>query len=714
LGEEAILSDRDELRLNPRVVRVDVIEFETALAAGDPAGAIKVYSGPFLDGFFVSDAPELERWVERERARLAGAHAKALETLAEAAETERDFPKAVEWWKLRAAHDPYDSGVALRLMHALDAAGSPAAALQHAAIHERLLQHEFEVDVPAEVRAAVESLRRRRHAPEETTLTAPAAPDPVRPEDQPAPAADAGSGTHGTRRRRIRQAAFGLATAAVIALAWPLLTGRSAPADGRGTAGARLSPPAALPADGLRPQRTIAVLPFVNLSPDPEEEYFSDGLTDELIGTLSQVGALRVVARTSAFAFKGEEQDVRTIARMLGVGTVLEGSVRREGDRVRVSAQLIDAATGLHVWADTYEREGADMLEIQSDLALRIAAALEAELTPAERARLAHRPTASPEAHAFYLKGRYFWNQRTGSGFARAIEYFERAIEADSQYAAAYALLANTYTLQALAGVMTPQESRERVLGAALKAIALDDGLAEAHAALGTYLHTMAWDSEGAEREFRRAIALDPNYPSVRHSYGILLAAMGRLDEAVEQKRKAVELDPLAQQPSNSLGYTLLAAGRFEEARAAFGNALELDSAKWRAHAGLGAFYAATGQLEESVRAYARAVALAGAETYPRAYLARALALSGRKDEARQLLAELRAEATRSGIHDPTVAIVFLSLDDTDAALEWLERSYRQRHPQLRFMGGNTSPGFEALDGDPRYQDLLRRVGLPG
>ena len=468
------------------------------------------------------------------------------------------------------------------------------------------------------------------------------------------------------------------------------------------------------PTQTARSARAIAVLPFTNLSRDPQEEYFADALTDELISTLSQVHALRVVARTSVFAFKGENRDIREIGRALGVGTVLEGSVLKEGSRLRLTAQLISANDGLHLWAESYEREGTDVFAIQSDLALRIAVALEAELTPAERARLASRPTDSPEAHAHYLKGRHFWNQRTRSGYDRAIEHFERAIDADPRYARAYAGLASVNALQGLSGQLSAREGRQRMQEAARKAVELDGDLAEARAALGSFLNTYEWDSEAAEREYMRALELDPSYGSARHFYGNLFRSMGRLDEAIDQKRKAVELDPLAPQLSNSLGYTLLEAGRPDEALEAFRNVLELDSTYWGGHAGLGSFHEAKGQLVDALGAHQRAVELGGRDGTnwsASSGLARVLARIGHGDEARRMLAELEEEADRTGIADPDVATVFLALDDVAGALEWLERSYRQRHPSLRFI--NWRSEFARLEDDPRYTDIRRRIGLP-
>ena len=457
--------------------------------------------------------------------------------------------------------------------------------------------------------------------------------------------------------------------------------------------------------------KTIAVLPFTNLGGDPQEDFFSDGLAEELIGVLSRVRALRVAARTSAFTFKGQNRDVREIGAALNVGTVLEGSVRRYGDRIRVEARLISVEDGLHLWSEMYERELTDIFSIQRDLALSIAGALRAELTPSERARLSRQPTASAEAFALYLRGRHFWNQRTPVGYERAIEYFKRAIAADSQYAAAHAGLAAVYSLQGQAGAVSRRGARERTRAAALRALALDDGLAEAHAVFGTYLHTYEWDAAGAERELLRAIELNPSYPMARVYYGNLLSGMGRLQEAVAQKTRAAELEPLAPASSEGLAFTLLRAGRPNEALRHVRSALELDSTYWRAHAVLGIYYESVDRFDEALDAYERANALAGAATHrTKADMARVLARAGRPDAARRLITELRDESAVTGVNEPSVATALIALGEDDEAFAWLEESYRQRHPHLPFIAGDRR--FAGFDGEPRFIDLMRRVGV--
>jgi len=456
-------------------------------------------------------------------------------------------------------------------------------------------------------------------------------------------------------------------------------------------------------------RQSVAVLPFDNVGGNPVEEYFSDGLTEELIAALSQVRSLRVAARTSTFALKGQTRDVRDVGRALNVGTVLVGSVRKAQNRIRVTAQLIDASNGLDLWSQTYdERELADVFDIQADIARRIAVSLAASLTPSEQQRLAAKPTDNLEAYTLYLKGRYFWNKR-GAQMDSAIHYFNRAIAIDSTYARAYAGLASAYGPLGVHGYIHPRLGRERMGAAAQRALELDDRLAEAHTVLGAYLHVYEWNWDGAEREFRRAIQLDRNDPTAHSWYGHFLENMGRFDEAIPERRLSVELDPLV--PHAGLGATLTFAGRYDSARVAFRHALEIDPNFWQTNAWLGSLLTVTGDLPGAIAAYERAVATSQGAAGPKAALARALALSGRKAEAREVVRRIRAEAAASGIQHPDVATALLALGDTTAAFDWLEGSFRQRHPAMASI--NVNPAYAGFRADPRFQDLLRRMRFP-
>lgn len=497
-------------------------------------------------------------------------------------------------------------------------------------------------------------------------------------------------------------AAIGLVVVAVLTAR--TLSSRHSPYGAARTPAVAVTPP---PSDALALfAKTIAVLPFANLSGDPAEEYLVDGLTEELIGALSHVSGLRVVARTSAFAFKDTHRDIRDIGEALGVSAILEGSIQRVGDHIRVRAQLVNVADGMNLWADAYDREVTDVFAMQQELALRISGSLQVGLSPSGQERVRQPPTVSPEAYGFYLKGRHFWNQRTSSAFVRAREYYQRAIEADSLFASAWAGLAAVYSLQGLWGDLPSAVARERVRAAATRAVELDDQLSEAHSALGVYMHVYEWDGQAAEREQLRAIELNPRVVTVRYFYGNLLRSQGRFDEAIAQYRVARELDPLDPLVGDALGRTLVLAGRLDEAREYLQEALDLDSMFWWPHAGLGAFYEAKGELAESLREYRRAAELGGSIPH----VARLLARTGQEQEARMILDRLQAEAARTGIHPPEVATILYALHDADGAMAWLEQSYRERHPKLRFIAG--LPEYALLEAEPRYVDLLRRIGL--
>ena len=548
-------------------------------------------------------------------------------------------------------------------------------------------------EVPAHVDAAVRTAIARE--PVDRFASASAFADALS-----APPADAARRTR--RARLVRQFAIALGAIAIAAvtIAITMNTGVM-----RAMLARRAhASPVATPAE----QRSVAVLPFENVGGEPANEYFSDGLTEELIAALSQLRSLRVAARTSSFAFKRDARDVREIARALNVAAVLEGSVRMRGGRIRVTAQLVDAATGLDLWSGTYdERQLAAVFDIQSDLALRIARALEANLSPSERGRLTRRPTESLEAYTLYLKGRFAWSQRN-EGLTTAIDYFERAIAIDPQYARAYAGLASAYPPLAVHGYVEPREAAVHARDAARRAVALDDSLAEAHTALAAYLHVFEWDWAGAEREYQHAIALDPGEPTGHLWYGYLLETLGRFDEAIAERKRAADLDPLA--PNMGLATVLAKAGHRDTALAAFHDAIARHPGFWQSHESLGELLEAMGNLPEAMRELERAAQLAGGTSAPRAGLARVLARSGKRAEATRLVAELRAEAAKSGNYHPLVATAMFALGDTTAAIAWLETAYRQRHPGLVDIG--TDEAYDALRQNGQFQDLTRRVGL--
>ena len=495
-------------------------------------------------------------------------------------------------------------------------------------------------------------------------------------------------------------AALGLITVAIgAAAAWSRArqqTTRSTTADGTVVA----SP------------RTLALLPFINEGGSTEDEYLSDGLTQELTRALATVRSVRVLSRTSATRLKDDRRDLRQIGRELKVSAVLAGSVQRSLGQLHIRARLVDVADGTELWSKTYDRGSTEVGSLPREIAIRIANALEAKLSPAQRDRLGRSRTRSEEALALYLKGRYFANQRTAAGYRLATRYFEQAIAADSAYGAPWAGLAAVYSQQGMSGQLSPQQAQERTRAAALRAIALDDSLAEAHVVLGIYLHAYGWDSDGAEREFRHAIELDPTYAAARFSYGLFLRSIRRLDESIAQETTAIELDPLVPAFNEALAFTLLAAGRVDEAFARVRNALELDSTYWRAHAVLGLGYEVTGRSADAIHEYKHANQLAGPAAHrTTGDLARVLAVTGREREARRLVELLQSRASRTGIYEPGVATAFFALRDQAAAYDWLEHAYQERQPELRYLVGDLR--FLRMSADPRFVDLLHRLRLP-
>jgi serine/threonine-protein kinase len=465
-------------------------------------------------------------------------------------------------------------------------------------------------------------------------------------------------------------------------------------------------------ADEIYSPRAIAVLPFRNLSGAERDDYFSDGLTQELTGALSQIKAVRVAARSSAAKFGSEHRDIREVGRALHVGTVVEGSVRKNADRVRVAVQVTNARDGFQVWSHAYELRGAEVLNIGNELAGRIANAVEAELTPGERARLALPPTRNLEAYDSYLKGAYFGHQRSRDGLARAIEHFEKAIVLDPHFAAAHAGLANVFPPYATHGFLNPQDARERMRMPALNAVAFDPGLAEAQVALAAYLSFFEWDWSAGEQAFRRAIAIDPGNGRARGWYSFLLSSLGRHDEALRGAKIQAELGPLGPFDVNAPGQVRVLAGdTSDEALALVRKGVDLDSTVWLVQVHLGWAHEIRKEWDEAIRAYERATRLARSTSIPRADLARVLALTGRRSEARKTLEELRGEAARTGIYLPQVATILAALGEPAAAIEWLEFSANQRHPGLPH--ALVEPGFEPIRNHPRLVALLRRHRLP-
>ena len=457
--------------------------------------------------------------------------------------------------------------------------------------------------------------------------------------------------------------------------------------------------------------RSIAVLPLENLSGDAGQDYFADGVTDQLITDLAQISALRVISRTSAMAYKGARKPLPEIARELHVDAVVEGTVLRSGEQVRITAQLIQASADSHLWADSYEGNLRDTLLLQKKVAQAIADRIRIELTPGEQAGLRNLKVVDPQAYEDYLKGRYFWNKRTGDGLRKAIDYFNEAIAKDPNYAPAYSGLADSF---ALAGdwqyaVMTTKEALPKAKAAAMKALELDNTLSEAHTSLAFCLEGFDWDSETAESEFRRAIELSPGYATAHHWYAWHLALIGRKSDALSEMRKAQNLDPLSLIINADLAELLLIEGSPDEAIDQSRRTIEMDPSFALAHNQLGQAYLNEHKFPEAISELQKAVQLSGGSPTCIANLARAFAESEKRTEAAALLSELKARSSRGYPYAAELASVYTALGDKDDAMASLEKGYEERFNP----GVLLRPAFDPLRSDPVFQDFERRIGLP-
>jgi serine/threonine protein kinase/Flp pilus assembly protein TadD len=455
--------------------------------------------------------------------------------------------------------------------------------------------------------------------------------------------------------------------------------------------------------------KSIAVLPFENLSDNKEDEYFSDGITDDIIAHLSKITDLKVISRTSVMQYKGTAKHVREIGRELDVATVLEGSVRRSGNQLRIVAQLIDAHNEGHLWAETYDREMTQIFAIQSAVAQSIATALRATLSPDVQERIQKRQTENAEAYQLYLKGRFYWNKRRTDDLKTAIGYFTQAIEKDPGYAQAYAGLGSTYVLLPQYGLQ-PEENFQRAESAAKKAMSMDPTLAEAHAVLAQIARNLKWDWVDAEQHYRRAIELNPSYPAAHHWYSVFLVIVGRYEEGLRESKQAQELDPLSPIITMSVGDAFYATHQYERAHEQYRRALAInDNFAW-SHLSLGAVYEVQGKFDDAIREYQQARALAGTGSFGLLNLGHVYARTGRTSEAQDVLNRLMQFAREGYSVSYDIAFVYHGLGDRENAFAWLERAYQERGSGLTNLGHE--PLWDGLRPDPRFDALLKKMGL--
>jgi TolB-like protein/DNA-binding winged helix-turn-helix (wHTH) protein/Tfp pilus assembly protein PilF len=458
--------------------------------------------------------------------------------------------------------------------------------------------------------------------------------------------------------------------------------------------------------------RSLAVLPLENLSADASQSYFADGMTDELITDLAQISALRVISRTSVMVYKGARKPLPQIARELNVDAVVEGTVLRSGDQVRITAQLIEASTDKHLWSQSYKGELRDSLALQNTVARAIAEQIRINLTPQEQAALKNVKVVNPQAYESFLKGRYFWNKRTADGLKVALAYFNQAIEEDPKYAEAYSGLADTYALLGdwQYAVMKPKEAFPKAKVAAIKALELDNALGEAHNSLAFVLDGFDWDFDSSGKEFRRAIELNPGYATAHHWYAWHLSLLGRYDEAIPEMRKALNLDPLSLIINADLAELLLLAHSYDESIQQSRKTIEMDPNFPLAHNQLAQAYLQKHMYDEAVAELQKAVQLSGSSPTCTANLARAYVLSGKRSEALELLSELKKRSNPGYSNASEIAMVYASLGDKDQAMNWLGKGYEERFNP----GVLLRSGFDPLRSDSRFQTLVHRIGLPG
>ena len=458
---------------------------------------------------------------------------------------------------------------------------------------------------------------------------------------------------------------------------------------------------------------SLVVLPLENLSGDKEQDYFADGMTDDLIANLAKIRSLRVISRSTAMAYKGTHKPLPQIANELNVDAVVEGTVMRVGNRVRITAELVQVSTDQHLWADTYESPIGDVLALQNRVSSAIVDEIRINLTKEDKERLAQKPSVSPEAYEDYLKGRYYWNKRSGEGFEKAIGYFEDATRKDPQYALAYAGLADCYGIigATIYGRLPASEAAPKARAAAIRALEIDPSLAAAETSLATAKFNYDWDWAGAADGFKKAIQLDPSYSTAYQRYSLYLSAMGKFDDSFEQIKKARELEPLSISINTSLGWRLYLAREYDRAIAQLRDTLEMDPASEWAHLNLGQAYEQKGQFGPAIEELQKALELSHSSPLTLSALAHAEELSGNHAAANKLLAQLEELSKKQYVSPYYVAIVYLGLGKNDVAMNWLEKAYTDRSNGLVFL--KVEPELDPLRAIRRFVALQNRLNFP-
>jgi TolB-like protein len=457
------------------------------------------------------------------------------------------------------------------------------------------------------------------------------------------------------------------------------------------------------------PPKSIAVLPFENLSRDPDNAYFVEGIQDEILTRLSKIADLKVISRTSTQKYKSAPDNLRDVARQLGVANILEGSVQRSNDRVRVNVQLINALSDAHLWADTYDRQLTDIFAVESEIAKTIAETLQARLTGSEKTAISKRPTENPEAHELYLKGRFFWNKRTAADLRRSIDYFNQAIKKDPNYAPAYAALAQSWKLLPAFNGGAPKDCFPQAEAAARKALELDDTSSTARAALASLKGLNGFDYPGAIAEYEQTLALNPNDATTRQWFANdALANVGQRDRELAELKRAVELDPLSLIINSNLGVAYIHSGRLDDAVTQLRKTIELDGSFYYAHYNLALALELKGAIREAIGEYQKTISLSD-DAVPLGMLGRLYGVQGQKEEAQKILQQLLRRREQGYIPAYSVALVYLGLGDRNEAFNWLETGYRE-HDGFNIGPIRIDPLLASLHSDPKFEALAEKI----
>jgi len=631
MGEDAILSTRDGLLLNPAAVRCDLVDVRAAIGSHDHTAVANLYSGPLLDGFHLAESVEFGFWLDEHRRELAHSYVAALNALLHEEEEAGDADSRVRTCRKLVAVDPHSAKHAASLMRALDAAGDRAAAIQHAGEHASRLRAELGIEPDPSVVKLADELRRA-----------------------------------GVRRQ---------------------------------------SSPEARPEAAIA---SVAVLPFFNLSRDPEHTQLADGITEDVIAHLSKIRALKVIASTSVMRFKARQLPLKEIGSILGTSAVLDGTVRCAGDRLRVVAKLIDVETDQSLWVETYDRQLTDIFAVQTDVALQIARALDAQLSASERARVRAEPTRDLVAYQLYLKGLELMVQFDTPRYMRAIELFEKSLSRDPSFALAFVKIAEAHIELAEGGGMWSAVAHSRAAKAAGKALALDPSLAAAHCAMGHLKMVAELDFVGAEDRFKRALELSPSDADTHNLYGRLASGLGRHKEAIAFQRRARELNPLVHRLD--LITCLIRAGYYTEAIVEGESAVLVDPAHSRTRATLGWAYFLAGNLVKGVAEIEKAVAASNRDPMWVAQLAHVCGRAGDVERARGLIQQLENGSISYYVSPFHLAQAYVGLGDYDRAVEYLERAVVERSGSV--YGIQTSFVLAPLRPHPKFRALLEKIGL--